>query len=47
MEKESIKSEFYEDNCLLGEVGRTFYLFDFAAMSSYIAVISYNSSEPI
>ena len=47
MEKESIKSEFYEDNCLLDQVSRTFYLFDFVAISSYVAVITFNSSKPI
>ena len=47
MEKESIKSEFYEDNCLLDQVSRTFYLFDLVAISYYVVVISFNSSEPI
>ena len=39
MEKESIKSELYVDNCLLDQVSRTFYLFDFVPISSYVAVI--------
>lgn len=39
MEKESIKSELYVDNCLLGQVSRTFYLFDFVPISSHVAVI--------
>ena len=47
MGKESIKIELYEDNCLLDEVSRTFYIFDFLAITCYIAVISFNSSEPI
>ena len=47
MEKEIIKIELYEDNCLLDEVSRTIYIFDFVAVSFYIAIISFNSSEPI
>ena len=39
MEKESIKSELYVDNCLLDQVSKTFYLFDFVPISSHVAVI--------
>ena len=47
MENENIKTEVFEDECLLHKVCRTFHKFDFGTILSYIAVSSFISSECI